>query len=130
MSSLIVLDASAILALLRGEPGADLVQAHLAAGIVSSVNYAEVVGHYARQGAAVEAIEAMLASLSLETVPVDRIVARDAGMMRQLSDRAGLSLGDRICLSLAKNRQIPALTADRAWQAIAEELGIEVSLIR
>ncbi|WP_199520216.1 PIN domain-containing protein [Fulvimarina endophytica] len=70
----------------------------------------------------------MLAPLSLTTIPLDEAVAFAAGLMRSVGDRAGLSLGDRVCLSLAKTRGAAVLTADRAWQSI--DVGVEVKLIR
>jgi len=51
-------------------------------------------------------------------------------MMRMIGEAAGLSLGDRICLSLAKGRQARSLTADKAWKGIARELEVEVDLVR
>ena len=50
--------------------------------------------------------------------------------MRTLTDRIGLSLGDRFCLALARRTGLAALTADRAWSEVAEALGIAVTLIR
>ena len=128
--SVIVLDASALLALLLDEPGATKVAEHLDGALMSSVNLAEVVGHYARLGADRTDIQAMLSPLPIEIVPVDAGVAFEAGMMRVIGEAAGLSLGDRICLSLAKGRQARSLTADRAWKEVAKELGVEVDLVR
>lgn len=51
-------------------------------------------------------------------------------MMRKPGEIIGLSLGDRICLALAKTRGLPALTADKAWKSLAGELGIKVELVR
>ena len=60
----------------------------------------------------------------------DAGVAFEAGMMRVIGETAGLSLGDRICLSLAKTRQARSLTADKAWRVVAKELGVDVDLVR
>ena len=56
----LILDASALIAMLRSEPGGDLVAAVLADARMSVVNYAEVVSHYARAGGDKDAIAAML----------------------------------------------------------------------
>ena len=128
--SVVVLDASALLALLLDEPGATTVAEHLDGALMSSVNLAEVVGHYARLGADRADIQAMLSPLPIEIVPVDAGVAFEAGMMRLIGEVAGLSLGDRICLSLAKMRQARSLTANKAWKVVADELEVDVELVR
>ncbi|HEY5070785.1 MAG TPA: type II toxin-antitoxin system VapC family toxin [Caulobacteraceae bacterium] len=126
----IVLDASALLTALRGEPGAERVQASLDGAVMSTVNLAEVAGHYARAGARREDIADLLAGLPIIFAEPDEALAIDAGVMRRLTDRAGLSLGDRFCLALAKRSGARALTADRAWKALGAILGVEVELIR
>ena len=128
--SVVVLDASALLALLLNEPGATTVAEQLDGALMSSINLAEVVGHYARLGADRADIQAMLSPLPIEIVPVDAGVAFEAGMMRVIGEAAGLSLGDRICLSLAKMRQAQSLTADKAWKVVADELEVDVELVR
>lgn len=126
----LILDASALLALLQDEPGAGKVADVIDDARMSTVNYAEVVSHYARLGAERRVVEAMLRPLPIELVPVDPELAMIAGMMRQLTGELGLSLGDRFCLALAKRDGLAAWTADKAWQGIAKILGLEVELIR
>lgn len=126
----IVLDASALLALLRAEAGATKVAAMIDQAKISSVNYAEVVSHYAKLGVARSDIDAMLGPLPIAVVAVDRELASDAGMLRPLTIEAGLSLGDRCCLALARRENAPAWTADRQWKAIATATGVKVVLIR
>ena len=125
-----VLDASALLALLLGEPGADKVKATLDGSVMSVVNLAEVVSHYAKLGATRQDIEAMLRPLPMRAVPLDAALSYDAGMLRPITLEGGLSLGDRCCLALAKREGMPALTAERRWPLIAEAAGITVELIR
>ena len=125
-----VLDASAILALLRGEPGADKVKDALDGSVMSAVNLGEVVSHYAKLGAARQDIEAMLRPLPIRLVPLDVALSYDAGMLRPITLEGGLSLGDRCCLALAKREGLPALTAERRWPLIAEAAGVTVKLIR
>ncbi len=125
-----VLDASAILALLLGEPGADKVKAGLDGSLMTTVNFAEVVSHYAKLGVARHDIEMLLRSLPVRLVPVDAVLSYDAGMLRPITLEGGLSLGDRYCLALAKREGLPALTAERRWPIIAAAAGVVVEMIR
>lgn len=126
----IVLDASALLAALLKEPGAERVASALDAAIISAVNLAEVTAGLIRNGASAREARAILQALSMTVVPADEELAIDAGLMRPITDRAGLSLGDRFSLALARRVGSPALTTDRSWKEVAEPLGVEVELIR
>ena len=125
-----VLDASALLALLLQEPGADRVKAALDGAAMGVVNLAEVVSHYAKLGAARSDIEALLRPLPIRVVPVDATLSYDAGMLRPVTLERGLSLGDRYCLALARREGVPALTAERRWPEIAGAAGVRVEVIR
>ena len=124
-----VLDASALLALLHGEPGAAAVAALQENSVISSVNWAEVLQKVIAQGSReTRDVWQDLESVGLRVLPFS---AEDAELTAQLwlsSRPAGLSLGDRACLSLARKLGLPAITADRRWATI--ELDIEVRLIR
>ena len=123
-----VLDSSALLALLRKEPGADRVAAAARQSVVSTVNLAETATVLTDIGIPKADLRSVLSDLSLTTVPFDEEDALLAAELRPLTRAAGLSLGDRACLALAQRRKLPALTADRAWADL--DLGIEVRLIR
>lgn len=123
-----VLDSSAIMALLRRERGAEIVEARLQDGLVSAVNYAEVIGKLIDLGAPAEVAVATAGRLGVAVVVLDEIVATRAGVLRGTTRARGLSLGDRACLALADATGLPALTADRAWADL--DLGVEVVLIR
>jgi len=126
----VVLHASALLALLLGESGADKVKASLDGALLGAVNLAEIVSHYAKLGAALVDIEAMLQPLPLRVIEVDTSLSYDAGMLRPLTLAGGLSLGDRYCLALARREGVPALTAERRWPEIAAAANVTVQLIR
>jgi ribonuclease VapC len=126
----VVLDASALLALLLAEPGAEIVAAHIHDSFISSVNFAEVVGHYAKHEASESQIRELLRPLPLVIIPFDEAAAFRAGLLRPLGESVGLSLGDRACLSLARFEGRPAVTADRAWRAIGQAYGVTVAMIR
>ncbi len=124
----VVLDASALLALLNREPGAELVAAALPSAAVSTLNLSEEVAKLAEAGVPEEAIRVALQGLPLEVVPFDQEQAYGAGLLRPYTKDLGLSLGDRGCLSLALRLGLPVLTADRAWQRLS--VGAEVRVIR
>lgn len=126
----VALDASALLAMLLGEPGGEKVKAALDGAVLGAVNLAEIVSHYAKLGAARPDIEAMLRPLPIRVAPIDAALSYSAGMLRPLTLPGGLSLGDRYCLALAKREGVPALTADRRWPDIAAAAGVTVELIR
>lgn len=125
-----VLDASALLALLRDEPGAAKVADVIADARMSSVNYAEVVSHFIHADMPAEQVDAMLRPLPMTIVAADQALATIAGHLRAMTAEAGLSLGDRFCLALARRDGLPALTADKQWRTIADTVGVSVSVIR
>jgi len=124
----VVLDASAALAVLKREPGDDLVRRHLPGGLISAVNLAEVVGKLADIGMKQVEIRTAITALGVDVVPFDGQSAFSTGMLKQLTRKRGLSLGDRACISLAKERNTTVVTADRSWAEL--DLGVEVKLIR
>ena len=124
----VVLDASAILALIAQEPGSDRVAGALDDALLSTVNLAELVGKLRQRGASESDTEAILDELHLEVVPFDRHHAFVAGNLVASTRSAGLSLGDRACLALALATGCAAMTADRAWAEV--ETGVRVDLIR
>ncbi len=124
----VVLDASAILAYLLGEPGAETVAGARGNGVVSAVNVAEVGARLSDLGLSLPETRRSIALLDVEIVSFDAEQAHDTAGIRNATRRRGLSLGDRACLQLAARRALPALTADRAWTEIAT--GIEVRVIR
>ena len=97
-----VLDASALLALLQDEPGSDRVLESLPGALVCSVNLSEVVAKLTELGMPEPDIRVAL-SLGLEVVAFDEALAYSAGALRPATRPAGLSLGDRACLALARS---------------------------
>jgi len=123
-----VIDASALLALLNAEPGADVVAEALLGGVISAVNLSEVVAKLCDAGMPEKAIRQALQPLGLEIVPFDEEQSYQAGLLRTSTQDLGISLGDRACLSLAKMRDVIALTADKAWSGLST--GATVKVIR
>jgi ribonuclease VapC len=124
-----VLDASALLALLQNEAGAERVAALLSGGAMSAVNLSEVVARLSDHGMPADDVREALDGLPLDVHAFDREAAFAAGELRRITRGAGLSLGDRACLALAARLGLTAVTADRAWATIADDIA-PVILIR
>ena len=124
-----VLDASAVLALVHDEPGADQVAQALPGAILSAVNLAEVVGKLVDADVEARQLRTLLVSAGVTIGPFGADDAELAGALRSLPGGRALSLGDRCCLALAV-RSDPAevLTGDRAWSGL--DMPVRVVLFR
>lgn len=123
---MIVLDSSAVIALLFREPGHERVAPHVRGSLISTVNLIEVLTRFARDGIDPAAVSARLTALGIRPVSLDEAAALGAARLWSRGGALGLSLGDRACLALALSRQSPVLTADRAWAALPLDVPIEV----
>jgi ribonuclease VapC len=124
----IVVDASAVIALLVGEPFNRFDPEHLNNAAISTVNLAEVLTWLHDIGLPEREAAAAVSELNLRAIAFDEAQARATARLRALTRHLGLSLGDRACLSLGEKQGCPVVTADRAWTSI--EIGVEVILIR
>ena len=124
----VVLDASAVLAVVGGEPGAEAVEDVLTDSAISAANLSEVIAKLVDRGLGDDDVIAAIDALPLTVHALDAAQAKRGGLLRRRTREHGLSLGDRACLALAATLELPAMTADRAWSAL--ELGIEVAVIR
>lgn len=124
----IVLDASAVLALINKEPGYIAVEKILLHSIISSVNLAEVIAVLVDVGMDAKHADSIIHGLINDIVPFDHKQSIYAGALRKETKQLGLSLGDRACLALAKTKNLPVLTADKMWAKV--NIGIDINLIR
>jgi ribonuclease VapC len=127
---LIVLDSSAVLAILRDEPGAENALEMMVEGVITAINLGEVAQVQFRDGFSRDVIERAIEELAIPVISVDAEIAFTAAEMRMTALAKGMSQADCICLALAKREGVPALTGDRKWLEIAETVGVEVRLIR
>jgi PIN domain nuclease of toxin-antitoxin system len=125
----IVLDASALLALTFDERGADRVATAIDRGAsMSTVNLAECVAVVAMAGLDADELQRLWRHGPIRFLEYDADQAAACGILAPMTRRLGLSLGDRACLTLARALRAPALTADRAWKTL--DLDIEIQLVR
>lgn len=124
----VILDASALLALINDEPGGEIVAAAAATAAISAVNLAEVAAKLSAAGMSDLEIEDILEGYALDVVAFDSVLAYASAKLYQSTRAAGLSLGDRACLALALQARLPVLTTDRVWSKI--RTGGEVRQIR
>lgn len=129
-NTIYILDASALLALMLDEVGADRVHEVLPGARVSTVNLAEVVSKLLDYHVPEDVIRRSLDELDLLEVPFDSDQAHRAGLLRAVTKRKGLSLGDRACLATAHHIGATAVTSDIEWLEIANEAKVEVMAIR
>lgn len=123
-----VIDSSAVLANIAGEPGAEIVQTEGKDAMISAVNFAEIITKLIEFGLSPDEARFAAERGGFEIIPVDQQRASLAGMLHAKTRRTGVSLGDRFCLALAQETGHPVLTSDRRWATL--DLGVEVVLIR
>jgi ribonuclease VapC len=129
VNSQTVLDASALLALIQNEAGANLVKDAITQGqaVISSVNLSEVVAKLTESGMPREAIAGFQNQLPVEVIDFNSTIAMEAGLLRPATRSLGLSLGDRACLATAMTLgNSPILTADRVWAELTNNFKITV----
>jgi ribonuclease VapC len=127
--SRVVLDASALLAVLNQEAGAEELTPDLLSEAASStVNLAEVYTKLLGRGLSEDdAWEATLSPVR-EAFSFSSEHARLAGELASRTRAYGLSLGDRACLALGIALKAPVYTADRSWKNL--RLGVRIHVIR
>lgn len=123
-----VADASAVIALLVGEPFSRFDPQRLANASISAVNLSEVLARLLEIGMPIGDADSAVAKLNLRVVAFDEAHARAAAQLRSVTRQAGLSLGDRACLALGLRLRRPVVTADRIWARL--DVGVEIALIR
>jgi ribonuclease VapC len=124
----VVLDASALLAVLRAEPGAERVVPRLEGARIGAVNLSEVVTKLIEDDVPEAEVRRAIGGLELDVHAFDARLAYLAGFLWRSTRVLGLSFGDRACLALAQSLGVPALTADRSWSRL--DLGVAIEVIR
>lgn len=124
----VVVDASAVLALLNQETGSEEILQVINNTAISSVNLSEVIAKLAEAGISEEIIGQIILNLNLEVILFNQHQAFKAGMLRPATKSIGLSFGDRACLALGLILNQPVITTDRLWSYL--NIGIEIRVVR
>lgn len=122
----VVLDASALLALVQNEPGGSEVMQILPQSLMSAVNWSEVAQKTAARDMDPAQLRARLEGAGLEIVPFNARRAEQAAALWGVA--SNLSLADRACLALGAELGADVWTTDRAWAAV--QAGAVVRVIR
>lgn len=125
---MMVLDASAVMAMLLGEPGSDLVGAEIRAAEISIINYAEVLAKTAENGGDLELTSRFLIATGVRIRAFREGHAMEAARLRPLTKSLGLSFGDRACLVQGLFSGRPILTSDERLSRA--DVGVELRMIR
>lgn len=123
-----VLDASAVIALFRREPGWEDVLKRLPGAALSTVNASEVIHKLVEKGVPLETAVFQLRRLRVDRVPFDDDQATVAASLHATTRKKGISLGDRACLALALTQSCPVLTGDGGWRGL--EIGVHIDWFR
>lgn len=123
-----LLDASAILALVFKEPGAEVVASALYGASVSTVNLSEAGAKMIDRGFDPDNAVGLLQTLGLRVISFEAVHAEKAARLRSNVTRQRLSFADRACIATAALENVNALTTDRVWADL--DLPCKVELIR
>lgn len=126
----VILDASAILAVVLAESGADYVLQHMSEAHLVTVNMSEALAKLLEYGMAFDDARKQIGRLDCNIHMFDSDLAERTAILRGMTRQYGLSLGDRACLSLCQSRNLPVLTSDQRMHECGVGLGLDIRLIR
>lgn len=122
----VVLDTTALLVWLRGEPGAEMVHPLLPTAIMSAASWSETCRKLAQRGVDADRITSRLRTLGIQVEPVTEVDAVAAANLWSRTRAAGLSLSDRCCLVLGSRLGLTTVTADTTWAEFDLEIPIQI----
>ena len=126
--STLVIDASAILAMIFDEAGGDMVADVCGGAVLNAVNLDEVLHKVARRGMDPILVETQLSRLGISVVAFDARQARISAALHSQLTGTDTSFADRACLSMGLMLDATVLTADAKWTGLG--LGVDIRLIR
>lgn len=125
---MIVVDSSAVIALIREERGADVLRPYVGSMVISAINFCETITVLQRLAGPDVMVTHPLSFLVSEVVAFEAQAAVEAANLHFYTKPYGLSLGDRACIALGIKRKLPIFTADKIWAEL--KLDADIRLIR
>ena len=113
--SKVVLDASALLALIKNETGGDVVESLLGNIVMSSVNVSEVASILLDSSMSLEECKDVIEPFVDSIISFDSELSFITANLKKTTKHKGLSLGDRACIGLGISLKLPVYTADKIW---------------
>ena len=125
---MIVLDSSAVLAVLLNEPGADRAEAAFEQGVITAASLTEILSKALKFGFDLQSAYERVVSFGLTVHPVDEAQAFLAAEISKAPRELNLSLGDRLCIALAMTLRVELLTGDTGMSLY--DAGIPITKFR
>lgn len=129
-SNKILLDTSALIALIKKESGYQKIEEVLPYSAISSVNLCELVSILARNNILENEIDEIIEDIVPEIIPFCENIAIKAGKLSKYSAKYGLSLGDKACLATAEYYNMNVYTTDKIWSELKTHITIAINVIR
>ena len=129
-SNRILLDTSALIALIKKESGYQKIEEVLPYSAISSVNLCELASILARNNILENEIDEIIEDIVPEVIPFCENIAIKAGKLSKYSAKYGLSLGDKACLSTAEYYSMNVYTTDKIWPELKTYITIAINVIR
>ncbi|OJX10424.1 MAG: hypothetical protein BGO77_02295 [Caedibacter sp. 37-49] len=128
MSNNVILDASALLVLLKNEPGADMIEPLLGRIIMSSISVSEVAASLLNSDMTLQECQEAILPFISTIVPFNEEQAFLAAELEKQIKDYDLSLADKACLALAQQMKLPLYTANKNWEKLQLEM-IKIKLL-
>jgi ribonuclease VapC len=126
----VVLDASAVLAVILAEDGGDYVLQNMTDAHLSAVNMSEVMAKLIQYGLSAVQARVQIERLELQIHDFNSELAEHTAILREKTKQLGLSLGDRACLALGQTLDLCILTSDRRMSEAMPVTGLDIRQIR
>lgn len=116
---MIVLDASALLAHIKGETGAEALHGRINGSAISAVNLAEVLSKCLELGRDPDLIRSQIANQGINVFEATDLHAARVASLEPMARRFDLSYADRFAVALAEELSAELLTADTVLASLS-----------
>ena len=125
-----VIDTSALLAGLFGEPGADVLRRAGPGAVISSVTFSEFMAKCSDRNVPLDMARTHIARLGIAVSGFGETEALQAAALRAGTRFDNISFADRACLALARALALPVFTTDQQWSQLDAARDIDIRQLR